>query len=38
MMLLSSGESGEPYEQRWVMRSVCSLALVGAGWQVEHCA
>ena len=25
-----------PYEQRWVMRSVRSQALVGAGWQAER--
>jgi hypothetical protein len=32
------GEIADPYEQRWVMRSVRFQALVGAGWQAERCA
>jgi hypothetical protein len=30
MMFDKIGDSGEPYEQRWVMRSVRGLPLVGA--------
>jgi hypothetical protein len=37
-MLESNGESGEPYEQRWVMRSVSLDRLQRAGLMVERCA
>jgi hypothetical protein len=32
------GEIGPPYEQRWVMRSVRGLPLVGAVVAVGRCA
>jgi hypothetical protein len=32
------GDSGEPNEQRWVMRSAGLLALVTATPGTEHCA
>jgi retron-type reverse transcriptase len=35
---LCSAAHKPPYEQRWVMRSAGSWALVGAGWQAERCA
>jgi hypothetical protein len=35
---LCAAAHNPPYEQRRVMRSVCSQALVGAGWQAERCA
>jgi hypothetical protein len=35
-MLASRGETGEPYEQRWVMRSVDPSALVRAGAGAER--
>ena len=38
MTLLSSGESGDPYEQRWVMRSAGLDRLLLAGLTVERCA
>jgi hypothetical protein len=37
-MFASSGEMGEPYEQRWVMESVQALSLVGTVVVIEHCA
>jgi hypothetical protein len=37
-MLASSGEIGEPYEQRWVMRSAGRLPLAGAVVTTERCA
>jgi hypothetical protein len=36
--LASNGEIDAPYEQRWVMRSVRGLPLVGAVAAVERCA
>jgi hypothetical protein len=38
MMFDKIGDSGEPYEQCWVMRSVGLLGLVGGGAVVERCA
>jgi hypothetical protein len=38
MTLLSSGESGEPYEQRLVMRSTGVKFPQRAGLTVERCA
>jgi RNA-directed DNA polymerase len=35
---LCAAAHNAPYEQRWVMRSVRSQALVGVGWQAERCA
>jgi hypothetical protein len=32
------GDSGEPYEQRWVMRSAWGLPLVGAVPTTGRCA
>jgi hypothetical protein len=37
-MFASTGEIGEPYEQRWVMRSVRGLPLVGVVVVVGRCA
>jgi hypothetical protein len=37
-MFDNSGESGPPYEQRWVMRSVSLDRLLGTGLTVERCA
>jgi hypothetical protein len=37
-MFANSGESGPPYEQRWVMRSVERLPRVGAVVTTERCA
>jgi len=37
-MLASSGETVEPYEQRWVMESGRALSLVGTVVVIEHCA
>jgi hypothetical protein len=37
-MFASSGEIGDPYEQRWVMRSVSLDRLLRAGLMVERCA
>jgi hypothetical protein len=36
--LASNGEIAEPYEQRWVMRSVRGLPLVGAVVAAGRCA
>jgi hypothetical protein len=38
MMLDKIGDSGEPYEQRWVMRSAWRLPVVGAVAAVGRCA
>jgi hypothetical protein len=38
MMFDKIGDSGEPYEQCWVMRSAGLLALVTAGSASGHCA
>jgi hypothetical protein len=38
MTLLSSGESGEPNEQRWVMCSVGFYFPLRAGLTAERCA
>jgi hypothetical protein len=38
MMFDKIGDSGEPYEQRWVMRSAWRLALVGAVAATGRCA
>jgi RNA-directed DNA polymerase len=35
---LCAAAHNDPYEQRWVMRSVCSQALVGVGGKAERCA
>jgi hypothetical protein len=32
------GETADPYEQRWVMRSVDPSGLVRAGSAIERCA
>jgi hypothetical protein len=37
-MLLSTGETTPPYEQRWVMRSVLASPLVGVVVTTGHCA
>jgi len=37
-MFASSGEIGDPYEQRWVMRSVRLDLLLRAGLTAERCA
>jgi hypothetical protein len=37
-MLLSTGDTTPPYEQRWVMRSVERLPRVGAVVTTERCA
>jgi hypothetical protein len=37
-MLASKGEIEDPYEQRWVMRSVSLDRLLRAGLTVERCA
>jgi hypothetical protein len=37
-MFDKSGESGPPYEQRWVMRSVRLDLLLRAGLTAERCA
>ena len=37
-MLASSGDTGEPNEQRQVMRSVGLSGLMGAALALEHCA
>jgi hypothetical protein len=37
-MLAINGETGEPYEQRWVMGSARALSLVETVAVVEHCA
>jgi hypothetical protein len=38
MMLDKIGDSGEPYEQRWVMRSARRLPVVGAVAAAGRCA
>jgi len=38
MMFDKIGDSGEPYEQCWVMRSAGLPGLVGAGSASERCA
>jgi hypothetical protein len=38
MMFDKIGDSGEPYEQRWVMRSVRGSPLVGAVVTTAYCA
>jgi len=38
MMFDKTGDSGEPYEQRWVMRSARRLTLAGAVAAAGHCA
>jgi hypothetical protein len=38
MMFDKIGDSGEPYEQCWVMRSTRCLPLVGVVVAVERCA
>jgi hypothetical protein len=38
MMFDKIGDSGEPYEQCWIMRSVGLLDLARAGPGIERCA